>query len=65
MNKLFKVREELKLTQEQMAKKLNISVSYYRKLENGDRSPSYNFINKFVATFPDIKPAFFFNSNCH
>ena len=41
-DKLLKqLRKELKLTQEELAKTLNLSTSYYVKLENGFMNPSY------------------------
>ena len=40
-NLLKKLRKELKLTQEELAKALNLSISYYVKLENGFMNPSY------------------------
>ena len=38
---LKRLRKELKLTQEELAKALNLSTSYYVKLENGFINPSY------------------------
>lgn len=38
---LKQLRKELKLTQEELAKTLNLSISYYVKLENGFMNPSY------------------------
>ena len=38
---LKRLRKELKLTQEELAKTLNLSTSYYVKLENGFMNPSY------------------------
>lgn len=38
---LKQLRKELKLTQEELAKALNLSISYYVKLENGFMNPSY------------------------
>lgn len=40
-NLLKRLRKELKLTQEELAKTLNLSTSYYVKLENGFMNPSY------------------------
>lgn len=41
-DKLLKqLRKEMKLTQEELAKALNLSISYYVKLENGFMNPSY------------------------
>lgn len=38
---LKRLRKEVKLTQEELAKELNLSTSYYVKLENGFMNPSY------------------------
>ena len=38
---LKRLRKELKLTQEELAKELNLSISYYVKLENVFMNPSY------------------------
>jgi len=46
-------RNKKGLTQEKMSKKLDISISFYKKVETGIRNPSYNFITKFKKVFPD------------
>lgn len=38
---LKKVRNDLGLTQEKMAEKLNISLRYYQKIEAGDRTGDF------------------------
>ena len=43
---LKQLRKELKLTQEELAKALNLSISYYVKLENGFMNPSYKVMKK-------------------
>ena len=43
---LKRLRKELKLTQEELAKALNLSTSYYVKLENGFMNPSYKVMKK-------------------
>ena len=45
-NLLKQLRKELKLTQEELAKALNLSISYYVKLENGFMNPSYKVMKK-------------------
>lgn len=51
---LIKLRKEKKYTQEELAKKIGITLTYYSKIELGLRNPSYNFLNKFKNTFPEI-----------
>ena len=43
---LKQLRKELKLTQEELAKELKLSISYYVKLENGFMNPSYKVMKK-------------------
>lgn len=50
---LIAFRKERKMSTAEMAKMVGISESYYLKIEYGDRSPSYNFLIKFKAAFPD------------
>jgi len=49
---LSEIRMNLGLTQEEMASDLNISKSYYQKIENGERSPSFDFLRKFKKKHP-------------
>lgn len=44
MDYLKKLRKESGLTQVEFAKKMNISSSYYIKIEGGFMKPSYNFM---------------------
>jgi len=57
---LIKFRKSNNLTQQEMAKKLGVSLSLYQKVENGERNSSFNFINRFNIVFPnaDIKSIF-------
>lgn len=48
-----------------MAEKLNISSSYYIKIEIGERNPSYNFIKKFKSVFKCEVDTIFFNEQLH
>ncbi|QEK11654.1 helix-turn-helix transcriptional regulator [Crassaminicella thermophila] len=59
--RLKKFRENKNLNKEQMASLLDISTSFYEKIEKGERNPSYNFIKKFKRKFPeaDINYIFF------
>lgn len=54
MDSLKNIRKEMNLTQLEMANKLEISVSYYSKIENGSKMPSYNFIKRFSDEFPSL-----------
>ncbi|WP_339364183.1 helix-turn-helix transcriptional regulator [Vallitalea maricola] len=49
--RLVEFRKKLDISQIEMAKKLDVSCSFYQKIENGDRNPSYNFISNFKRTF--------------
>jgi len=44
MHKLVEIRKNLKLTPKEMALLLGVSVSYYYKIEEATRNPSYNFL---------------------
>ena len=52
-NSLVDFRNIKGLKQKEMADKLDITLSYYSKIETGLRSPSYNFIRRFKAIFPE------------
>ena len=65
MKDLASIRKKLNLTQAEMADKLDISFSYYQKIENGYKNPSYNFINKFIEIFPEVDVSIFFQNNSH
>lgn len=54
MNKgLIDFRNDKKLTQEEMAEKLDISLSFYQKIEQGRKNTSYNFMKKLKEVFPN------------
>jgi putative transcriptional regulator len=58
--RLMEFRKLKNLSQSDMANRLNISTSFYIKIELGERNPSYNFIKKFKKTFEcDIDKIFF------
>lgn len=40
------------MTQRQMASKIGVSLSYYRKIEQGESNPSYQFMKKLKVAFP-------------
>ena len=53
MNSLVDFRVSKNFTQKQMAEKLGTTLSFYSKVEIGQRNPSYNFLAKFKSTFND------------
>ena len=50
--KLQEFRQSKKMTQEQMANELNITVSHYKALEYGQRNPSFELMEKIKTVFP-------------
>lgn len=52
-NLLKQLRKELKLTQEELAEKLELSISYYVKLENGFMNPSYKVMKNLKKFYGD------------
>lgn len=48
MSMIKKLRLELVLTQEEMAKKLDISINAYRNYESGKRMLPYNILIRFL-----------------
>lgn len=65
MKSLAEFRKKKNLTRKEMAELLEVSESYYRKVEGGFRKPSYNFIRKFKAAFPDENIDIFFIEDTH
>lgn len=65
VDSLKNIRKEMNLTQLEMANKLEISVSYYSKIENGSKMPSYNFIKRFSDEFPSLDANIFFSKSNH
>jgi len=49
--KMEEIRKKKKLSAKEAADRLGVSVSYYYKIEEGTRNPSYNFIKKFKEHF--------------
>ena len=45
-------RKENNLTQEQMARKLNVTVAHYKAVEYGIRNPSFEFMERLKIRFP-------------
>ncbi len=44
MHKLTEIRNKMNLTPKEMANLLGVSLSYYYKIEESSRNPSYNFL---------------------
>lgn len=57
--KLYKCRQDQKLTQKEIAEELSITAAYYSMIENGMRVPSYLLILK-ISEFFNKKPDYFF-----
>lgn len=65
-NVLLKFRKAKGLTQDEFAKKIGITLTYYSKIELGLRNPSYNFLNKFKEVFPEASvDDIFFKCSLH
>lgn len=60
MTTVKNIREQLGLSIEEQAKRLNMSVSMYEKIEYGYREPSKSFIKKFKEVYPYIDLNIFF-----
>ena len=52
-DKLKKYRVSINKTQAQMAKIWGITVSFYTKIENGDKNPSIQNLKEFRKKFPN------------
>lgn len=59
-NIVLEKRKELKLTQEEIAKKLNVSRQYYNAIENFKKSPSVE-LAKELADILGLEWTIFFN----
>lgn len=51
--KVFRVKQDL--TQEELAKKLGVSVSHYGAVERGTYDPSYKMMSNFFRLYPQEK----------
>lgn len=59
---LVQFRKQNNLSQSEIANRLDVSTSFYIKIELGDRNPSYNFIKKFKKIFNcNVDEIFFIN----
>ena len=61
MKNLKEIRLKEKITYEQMAKKLNISKTYYWQIENKKRKLSYNMAIKIANIFKTKPDNIFYN----
>lgn len=53
--KLVKFRKSKKLNMKEMYYQLNVSKSYYEKIEYGQRKAGNGFVVKMINTFPNDK----------
>ena len=53
-DKLKEFREKQHLTQENMAKTLDITVAHYKSIEYGYRNPSFDLLKKMKNIFPNL-----------
>lgn len=60
MKSLTDFRVSKQKTPAEMAELMGVSLSLYEKVEYGQRTPSYNFIKKFIIAFPDFDVGNFF-----
>ncbi len=63
MKTLKEFREAIGKTQEEMAQELEISKSFYEKVENGVRKPSRELIEKIKEIYPLLDVNIFLNLN--
>jgi len=55
MQALRAFREKQGISQYNMARKLDISLSFYEKIESGHARPSRNFMERIKIAYPEIK----------
>lgn len=65
MNTIKSFREQLGLSMNEFAKKLDMSLSMYEKIEYGYREPSKKFIEKLKEKYPYIDTNIFFKDVVH
>lgn len=65
METLKQFREKNGFTMDEMARRLNISLSFYTKIERGERNPSREFLKKFKEAFPSYDMNIFFDELLH
>ncbi len=54
MNALRQFRQSTGLSQDNMARKLGVSLSMYEKVERGNAKPSRGFMEKLKEQFPQV-----------
>ena len=60
MDSLKQLRSDLNLSQEKMAQKIGVTLSYYQKIEQGNVMAAAGFIRKFKKAFPHVSTEIFF-----
>lgn len=60
MNELRENRNKLKLSQEKMASKIGVTLSYYAQVEQGRVQAGVGFIRKYLMAFPETCTNIFF-----
>ncbi len=63
--KLIRLRKDRKLTQQQVAKKLGITRSFYGMIETGDRNPNLDLARRIAELFGTDIETIFFDENCN
>lgn len=53
-NEIKNFRIQKNLTVEKMIEYIGVSSSLYYKIEQGERNPSFGFLKKLKAAFPDV-----------
>ena len=53
-NRLIQFRKNKNLTLSEFANQIGISASFYYKIEEGYRRPSFQFLEKLKNTYPEI-----------
>ena len=62
MNQFKEVRTSEHLTQQEMAKRLQVSLSHYTKLEGNFVQPSVDVLQRLKFSFPDVDMNKFFKA---
>ena len=65
LEKLISIRKDFGFTQAKMAEILNISLSFYRKIEQGSRKPGLELAKEIAEMLNSTVEQLFFNSKVH
>lgn len=65
MEQLKSFRILLNKTQREFSKILDVSLSYYEKIEKGEREISNTFLKKLKSNFPQLDLNIFFEKQLH